>query len=126
MALELIANPGRVVRRAPTMYVNAKGVAFLNATVRHELLDDRANEVNLLYDKGDKTLVMEPTKATPETYTLKRTGNGYQLKLVGFMRAAKVVGMTGKRYAVLIEDGKLLIDLNAGEVVERKPRTVKV
>ena len=125
MALELIPNPGRVVRRAPTMYVNAKGVAFLNAAVRDGMLEDRAQEANLYYDKTDNTLVIEPARATPQTWTLKRVGTGYRMGLDKFIRTAKVVGMTCRRFPVLCEDGKLLIDLATGVAVVRKPR-VKV
>jgi len=114
MALEQLL-PQRVVRRKPTLTVNAKLRGTLNSTVVEEMLPKDVGALCVFYDPETGQLVIEAvTKPGADAWPLRHVGKGLVLSLAVLARKHRL-DIAGQRYAVTVQDdGCLAIDLNDG------------
>ena len=113
MALEQIT-PERVVRRAPTLTINAKFKAFLNSTVREEMLPADIEAVAVYYNPDVGELIIEPANLQADTWPLRQLGKGFTLPFAVVARKYRLE-IANQRFTVTRQpNGDLSVDLTAG------------
>lgn len=116
MGFEVFDRRHTPLRGEPSVTIQKRGLISINGAA-HALID-RAQVVELLFDKDRKVIALRPADASPRAYELRKPSRSGQtmLSAVAFTQAYDIDTSISRRYQPHVEDGMLCIDLTGRSI----------
>lgn len=116
MGFEVFDKRHAPMRGTPSVTIQKRGIVSINGPA-HALID-KAQVVELLFDRERNIMALRPTEPSQRTYELRAPSPSGQtmLSATAFTQAYDIDTSVSRRYEPVREDNMLCIDLNGPSV----------